>query len=94
MKTAKFLIPGLVAALAGCNVQTSSPSAGGAASGYKPASEQVRELAAPNQNLDAVRVDPEDGCYWFLYAGPVETTWLPLKTTAGNPICTGAAATS
>lgn len=50
--------------------------------------EQVVALAAPNQNLQAVQLRPEDGCYWYRYSGPVETTMLPLRTVDGRPICT------
>lgn len=50
--------------------------------------ESVVAMAAPNQNLQAVRIMPEDGCYWYKYVGPVETTYLPLRTTDGRPICT------
>jgi hypothetical protein len=50
--------------------------------------EAVVAMAAPNQNLSTVRVMPEDGCYWYLHRNPVETTLLPLRNTAGRPICT------
>ena len=53
-----------------------------------PLPENVVNLAAPNQNLDAVRVDPIDGCLVYLYEGPVETTFLPLRSKTGQPICT------
>ena len=52
--------------------------------------EGVLEIAAPHQNLSDVRIDAEDGCYVWRHAGPVETTYLPLRTTQGNPICTRA----
>ncbi|MFD2855951.1 hypothetical protein ACFSZS_15885 [Seohaeicola zhoushanensis] len=45
-------------------------------------------MAAPGQDLQDVRVFPEDGCYWYRYVGPVETTYLPLRTRDGRPICT------
>nr|WP_240931863.1 hypothetical protein [Sedimentitalea sp. CY04] len=48
----------------------------------------VQEIAAPNQDLENVRIDPEDGCYTYRHVGPVETTYLPLRTTEGSPICT------
>ncbi len=51
--------------------------------------ENVLAIAGPGQNLNAVTVLPEDGCYWYQHRGPVETTLLPLRTSAGNPICTG-----
>lgn len=50
--------------------------------------EQIVALAAPQQDLKAVRLMPEDGCYWYRHVGPVETTMLPLRTTSGSPICT------
>lgn len=52
--------------------------------------EGVLAVAAPYQNLAAVRISPEDGCYWYLHDGPVESTLLPLRTPQGNPICTQA----
>jgi hypothetical protein len=50
--------------------------------------EGVMAIVAPNQNLQTVRVLPEDGCYWFQRTGPVETTFLPLNTREGRQICT------
>ena len=50
--------------------------------------EGVLAIAAPWQNLDAVVLRPEDGCYWYQHRGPVETTLLPLRTRDGRPICT------
>lgn len=49
--------------------------------------EAVATLAGPNQNLATARVLPEDGCYWYMHNGRVETTLLPLRTASGNPIC-------
>ena len=48
---------------------------------------EVVAMAAPYQNLQLVRLKPEDGCYWYQHAGPVETTLLPLRTPEGRPIC-------
>lgn len=53
------------------------------------APESVLAIAAPNQDLTAVRVDPTSGCYLYRHRGPVETTLLPLRTVDGRPICTG-----
>lgn len=47
-------------------------------------------LAAPYQNLGKVRLDASDNCFWYLHDGPVEKTWLPLRTPQGNPICQAA----
>ncbi len=48
--------------------------------------EAVVAVAAPNQDLTAVKL-LDDGCYWYQYAGKVEVTMLPLRTTDGRPIC-------
>ncbi len=53
--------------------------------------ESVRTLAAPNQDLQSVRLDTARGCYVYRYQGPVETTLLPLRTPDGRPICVKAA---
>jgi len=50
--------------------------------------EAVVAIAAPYQDLETVRIDPSDGCYTYRHAGPVETTFLPLRSTEGRPICT------
>lgn len=47
----------------------------------------VRAAAAPFQDLASAELRAEDGCYWYRHAGPVETTWLPLRTREGRPIC-------
>ncbi len=49
---------------------------------------QLSAMAAPYQDLQSVRLRPEDGCYWYRHVGPVETTMLPLRTVDGRPICT------
>ncbi len=54
--------------------------------------EGVLAVAASGQNLNAVKIDPTDGCYVYRYAGPVETTFLPLRSVDGRPICTRAPA--
>jgi hypothetical protein len=48
----------------------------------------VLAIVAPFQNLSAVKINPSDGCYLYRHAGPVETTFLPLRTVEGRPICT------
>lgn len=50
--------------------------------------EAVLAVAAPYQNLATARLRPEDGCYWYLHSGPVETTLIPLRSVDGRPICT------
>ncbi len=52
--------------------------------------EAVIALAAPFQDLTTVRLDPASGCYLYRHVGPVETTFLPLLTRDGRPICTRA----
>jgi len=53
--------------------------------------EQVAALAAPGQDLSRVRLRADDSCFWYLHAGPVEDTLIPLRTAEGNPICAPAA---
>ncbi len=53
---------------------------------------QLSALAAPYQDLQSVRLRPEDGCYWYRHIGPVEATMLPLRTPEGRPICAPAMA--
>jgi hypothetical protein len=50
--------------------------------------EEVLAIADPKQNLGAVRVNPMDGCFEYRHIGPVETTFLPLRSKEGRPICT------
>ncbi len=52
--------------------------------------ESLVGLAAPYQNLNRVRLNADDNCFWYLHDGPVERTWLPLRTANGNPICQAA----
>lgn len=52
--------------------------------------EPLVELAAPGQDLSAVRLDPADGCFLYRYDGYVEVTMLPVLTRDGRPICTRA----
>ena len=50
-------------------------------------SDNLVAIAAPYQDLTTVRINPEDGCYEYRHVGPVETTYLPLRAKAGNPLC-------
>ena len=52
--------------------------------------EGVLAIADPSQDLTTVVLRPEDNCYWYQYAGPIETTFLPLKSRDGRPICAAA----
>lgn len=52
--------------------------------------ENVVAMAAPYQDLHSVKIDPVDGCYVYRHVGPVETTYLPLRTKNGRPVCTRA----
>ncbi|MFP7671832.1 hypothetical protein ACG74X_00610 [Marivita sp. S0852] len=87
MTTIRLVALGLIMGLAGCETQPGSTGSAGQSMSFSPLPEQVLAIAAPNQNLGAARLDPADGCYWYRYTGPVETTWLPLRTVGGNPIC-------
>jgi len=50
----------------------------------------LAEMAGPDQNLSQVLIMPEDGCYWYAHVNIVETTYLPLRTADGRPICSRA----
>ena len=84
MRRVLVLFGPVALALAACE-EVGGPGAGGF---INPLPEEVVSLAAPNQNLDAVRIDPIDGCLVYQYEGPVETTFLPLRSKTGRPICT------
>ena len=45
-------------------------------------------MAATGQDLQSARLLPEDGCYWYQHSGPVENTFLPLRTRENRMICT------
>ena len=53
--------------------------------------DEVIARAAPNQNLNAITILEEDGCFWYQHVGPVETTLLPLLSTRGRHLCTAPA---
>lgn len=74
--------------LAGCEEMEGGTRSGSASNQFiSELPESLLALAAPYQNLNAVRLNP-DGCYVYQYAGPVETTFLPLRSKEGRPICT------
>lgn len=81
MKTIRLSLV-LFGALAAC-VEGTTTSGGF----MREVPEEVAQMAAPNQNLNTVKL-MEDGCFWYQHVGPVETTMLPLLSTRGRPICT------
>lgn len=89
MKSSIWVMVTAGALLAGCTdmpTQTNITESGF----IRELPEGVLTLAATNQNLNAVRIDQTTGCYEYEYRGPVETTFLPLRSDAGNPICSRA----
>ena len=46
----------------------------------------VDEAARPGQDLSTVRLQ-SDGCYYWLWSGPVEDTLIPLESREGRAIC-------
>ena len=48
---------------------------------------QVVETAATYQDLSTAFLDPTDNCFWYMHAGVVETTRLPLRNAAGAQLC-------
>lgn len=77
----------VVAGLLGACTELQNELAGRDPSLLRTVPEGVIAIAAPNQNLDEVRINEADGCYEYVYRGPVETTFLPLRTPDGRPIC-------
>lgn len=89
MKRLALLLAGTAQILASCEqFETGGTSTSGQYIGTLP--EGVIEIAAPNQDLKSVQIDPVDGCYVYRHAGPVETTFLPLRSKSGQPICSRA----
>lgn len=72
--------------LAGCDEVTTS-GAGPSNQFMSTLSPELLAMVDPRQNLNAVKIDPADGCFVYQYAGPVETTFLPLRSKDGRPIC-------
>ncbi len=70
--------------LAACEMTTGANSDGF----IEELPEGVLAVAAPYQDLTAVRLDEASGCYVYRHVGVVETTYLPLRTREGRPICT------
>ena len=87
MRIRVWFLSGAALTLAACaDIQGSGPD-----SQYiQQLSEGVLAIAAPYQDLKAVKIDPSDGCYVYRHVGPVETTFLPLRTVNGNMICSRA----
>lgn len=53
--------------------------------GQAPLPEDVVAAADP-RFVETARLR-EDGCYWYVHDNVVETTFLPLRTRDGRPIC-------
>jgi hypothetical protein len=84
---ARIWIVGCTALLVSACADMQSMSRNTSEGFFKELPEGVLAIVADNQDLTAVRIDPADGCYVYRYAGPVETTFLPLRAKSGGPIC-------
>lgn len=89
MKMSAWFVVGGVLLVASC-AETGTGTGTTSQTHFGTLPEGVLAIAAPYQDLTAVRIDPEDGCYVYRHAGPVETTYLPLRTVEGRPICSRA----
>ncbi|PRY25179.1 hypothetical protein CLV78_102356 [Aliiruegeria haliotis] len=88
MKTRHLAISTLALSLLGACAELDTLSEGGMVDARTvELPENVVALAAPGQDLSTARQQPEDGCYWYQWNGPVETTWIPLRSRDGRPIC-------
>lgn len=86
MRPTTLLLPAAFLALAACGDPTMNPST--TSDGFlETVPPNVAMLAAPDQNLQMVQLR-SDGCYWYLYEGPVETLMVPLRAEGGGKICT------
>ncbi|SMH48653.1 hypothetical protein [Maritimibacter sp. HL-12] len=85
MRKPVWLFGGVALFLAACEGTGGSGGPSGAFIQELP--EGVLAIAAPYQDLAAVKIDPADGCYVYRHEGPVETTFLPLRAKNGRPIC-------
>jgi len=85
MNTPRSLLAASLFALSAC----ASPIAGTETEPgfFEELPEGLAETAAPGQPLHSVRIQPQDGCYWYEHVGPVETTLLPLISRSGGMIC-------
>ncbi|MEY8099682.1 hypothetical protein AB9F29_20085 [Falsihalocynthiibacter sp. S25ZX9] len=91
MKVLACVIGCATLALTACTeFQGAQPSVNGQPVDYRMSDvpEGLVAIAAPYQDLSEVRINDSDGCYVYRYAGPVETTFLPLRSNEGRPICT------
>ena len=89
MKLSATLMIGALVALGACAELPMTPAdtalAPAPSRGGVP--QEVRDIAAPFQNVDSAVLLEEDNCYWYEHQGPVERTLLPLRSVRGNPIC-------
>jgi hypothetical protein len=86
--TAARLAPALLLLLTAACATTPAPEEDDGLPGVPvEMSEELVAQLAPGQNIETVRLLPEDGCYWYQWQGPVETTYLPLRTREGRMIC-------
>ncbi|MDV7142060.1 hypothetical protein R3X27_05130 [Tropicimonas sp. TH_r6] len=88
MNTRPLALAAAMLSILGACTEMPVEDGGGPLPGFVDLPENVVALAAPSQDLNRVRVAPEDGCYWYQWTGPVETTFLPLRSRDGRPICT------
>lgn len=77
----------VLSALAGCGGTPLPPVPAEPSFFLETVPPEVVMMADPYQDLQAVRLKPEDNCYWYQHEGPVEATLLPLRTREGRPIC-------
>lgn len=92
MKVQFWLLGGATVLLAACGgLQGTTYDT---ADGFIELPEGVLSVAAPYQDLQAVRLDQENRCFVYRHVGPVETTYLPLRSVDGRPICTRSSKTS
>ncbi|MEM1373795.1 MAG: hypothetical protein AAGF78_05360 [Pseudomonadota bacterium] len=79
-----LIVIGALAGLAACE-PVPGQNTGGSANFATQVPEEVVAVADP-RHVGTARL-LEDGCYWYVHDNVVETTFLPLRTPDGRPIC-------
>ena len=77
-----FVLMGLGLGLAGCVANTgSSPTSRDAVP------QAVWDRIPASTPLNEIQQGRQDGCYWYLRHGPLETMLVPVRDVESVPVC-------
>ncbi|MEL7300131.1 MAG: hypothetical protein AAFM92_07080 [Pseudomonadota bacterium] len=68
-------------------VAACEPVPGGSTGGGPVSNLPEEVIAAADPRFVGTARLLDDGCYWYEHSNVVETTFLPLRTPGGRPIC-------